>query len=251
MRTFTIDNEEFVHITEYPSYYISTNSNIRKVLANGTIKVIQQSQNSKNNPSTNYLIVSLYVDSISTPKGKKESVHRLMALTFLPRIPGKEHVNHIDGNKLNNHITNLEWCTPQENAQHAFNTGLSTSTHCEREVHQYSLKGEYITSYKSLHEAERVTGISYQNIYKVVSGKREHAGKMLWSYNKQDSVPAYTNPIKAEYTFFLTTPAGVQEFSVLRELAESTKYSLSAIRTALSRYELFEKPDVKVTRELI
>lgn len=55
-------------------------------------------------------------------------VHRLLALTFLP-LPDisqvdSMHVNHIDGNKLNNSLTNLEWVTHQRNCQHAYETGL-------------------------------------------------------------------------------------------------------------------------------
>ena len=52
------------------------------------------------------------------------SVHRLVAETYLPRVPGKEHINHKDGNKLNNYCNNLEWCTQAENNQHAWAIGL-------------------------------------------------------------------------------------------------------------------------------
>ena len=57
-------------------------------------------------------------------KRKTYMVHRLVAKAFIPNKDNKSFVNHIDGNKLNNHIGNLEWCTVQENNLHARQTGL-------------------------------------------------------------------------------------------------------------------------------
>lgn len=60
-------------------------------------------------------------------KKKRFLVHRLVALTYLPNPENKEEVNHKDGNKLNNHVSNLEWVTRHENMRHAFSTGLNSN----------------------------------------------------------------------------------------------------------------------------
>jgi hypothetical protein len=53
-------------------------------------------------------------------KQKRVSVHRLVAEYFLPVISGKRFVNHKDGDKTNNHVSNLEWCTSSENERHSY-----------------------------------------------------------------------------------------------------------------------------------
>jgi hypothetical protein len=57
-------------------------------------------------------------------KRKTYTIHRLVAEVFIPKIPGKDQVNHIDGNPRNNAENNLEWVTPSENQVHAYNLGL-------------------------------------------------------------------------------------------------------------------------------
>ncbi len=57
-------------------------------------------------------------------RNKTYMVHRLVAKAFLAKPQGKDFINHKDGNKLNNHVSNLEWCTIKENNEHARNTGL-------------------------------------------------------------------------------------------------------------------------------
>lgn len=52
------------------------------------------------------------------------TVHRLLALCFLPNTENKPQVNHIDGDKLNNALQNLEWCTDSENKRHAYSLGI-------------------------------------------------------------------------------------------------------------------------------
>lgn len=77
----------------------------------------------------------------------KHMVHRLVATAFMPNLENKPQVNHIDGNKLNNHILNLEWATSSENVRHAIATGLKNpklaSTYISEDIREL-VRSEYI-----------------------------------------------------------------------------------------------------------
>lgn len=62
-------------------------------------------------------------------KPKTHLVHRLVAEAFISKVEGKEFINHKDGSRLNNHISNLEWCDYDENNNHAFDNGLISTNH--------------------------------------------------------------------------------------------------------------------------
>ena len=66
-----------------------------------------------------------HVDLYDSNKSTKIAVHRLLAIHFIPNPDNKRTVNHIDGNKQNNCLTNLEWATDSENIQHAYDTNLN------------------------------------------------------------------------------------------------------------------------------
>ena len=75
------------------------------------------------NTSTGYKKVELVKDG----KRKGFKVHRLVAQAFIPNPDEKPQVNHIDGDKTNNYVDNLEWATASENSIHAYNTGLNSN----------------------------------------------------------------------------------------------------------------------------
>jgi len=99
---------------------------------------------------------------------KRYAAHRLVALAFIPNIHGKPCINHIDGNKLNNHYSNLEWCTVSENNMHSvrvlghrpktmFSKGNKAHKHVACVVTKGLAVGEY-ESYKSAGRANKVDG---------------------------------------------------------------------------------------------
>lgn len=103
---------------------------------------------------------------------KSKLIHRLVAQVFLPNPLNLPQVNHIDENKSNNNVDNLEWCTAQ------YNIDYSQS----KSVNQYSLDGIYIATYKSIKEAERTTGIAHGDISRCCLGKRLSAGGFIWKF---------------------------------------------------------------------
>lgn len=127
--------------------------------------------------------------------GKRVSflVHRLVANAFIPKIENKEIVNHLNGNKQDNRIENLEWTTTAGNNQHAYDTNLRSQkkgsdsncsgakTSCSIEIIQLSKEGVFIRTYASIGEAERETGINH--ISPCCNGKRKTAGGFKWMKN--------------------------------------------------------------------
>lgn len=125
-----------------------------------------------------YVTISLY-DS-EAKKSYIALLHRvmLMSFNFIPNYKEKE-VNHVDGNKKNNSLSNLEWCTKSENANHAYKTGLNTKA---KIVYQYDNNGILIGTYYSVLDAERQTGIRESLISGQINGAYKSAGGYRWSY---------------------------------------------------------------------
>jgi hypothetical protein len=90
-------------------------------------------------------------------KRKTYAIHRLMAESFLPKIKGKDMVNHIDGNKQNNHICNLEWVNNRENILHYYNSEFSGIQKTKANKYsvkiQYNNKQIYLGTYKRISDA--------------------------------------------------------------------------------------------------
>lgn len=121
-------------------------------------------------------------------KNKRVLIHRLVAEAFISKQPpGKPQINHKNGIKDDNYYENLEWCNNTHNQIHAMEMGLRppNSKNWEyphgKPINQLEL-GTFrvINTYGSMQEAERQTGISYQNMRKVINGDRGSAGGYAW-----------------------------------------------------------------------
>ena len=110
-------------------------------------------------------------------KTKAFTIHRLVALAFIPNPNNFPSINHIDENKLNNNVQNLEWCTVRYNnlyngRQNRINLKQQLNNKNSKPVQQYSLNGELINEFISIRDAARKTGINRSSIKKYCSDSK-------------------------------------------------------------------------------
>jgi hypothetical protein len=149
-------------------YSVSTEGEVKKDTTNYFLsQSIQQ----------DYKFVSLLING----QVKRMRVHRLVAMTFIPNPENKPYVNHINGDKGDNNVENLEWVTPSENTIHAVKTGLMSNGR-KRPVIQYNLNGEKMATFESASEAARQTGGSQSKITMCCRRQRESANDYQWRY---------------------------------------------------------------------
>lgn len=159
----------------------------------GKLQKVEEKIKTINIKNSGYQFVQLYKNN----KYKNLMVHRLVAQAFIPNVNNKPQINHIDGNKLNNNVTNLEYCTNSENNKHAWNTGLKQCTEKLKEatrktnkeykskpINQLDLQGNYIKTWLNAHEASRQLGIDRSTISQCCTGGRRNktAGGYKWCF---------------------------------------------------------------------
>lgn len=182
-------------IKSWEDYTIDTEGNVFSKRKN---KYLKQTIN-----KYGYCKVTLQKDKYR----KTYSVHRLVAQTFIKNINNYPCVNHIDSNKTNNNIYNLEWVTHKQNMEHAVthhrfdnmakinrekmknnkvyllsNGYKKANKKRSKKVAQYDKNNNFIRYYKSISEASRQTGITIAGISYSANNVRKTGGGYIWHF---------------------------------------------------------------------
>jgi hypothetical protein len=150
--------EKFILLPFDTKYAISNKGNIINV-KNGKQLKTRINRNG-------YLEVQLSTKGIR----KNYRIHRLVAIAFLDNIENKPYINHKDGNKLNNNLYNLEWCTAKENDNHSRKNYLKIQN---KPIKAISIETNHIICFESLSECARYFNTNKGTIHRVLNGKRK------------------------------------------------------------------------------
>ena len=169
-------------IPGYEGFYSVSNT--------GKIKSLRTRTNSKAGACLKIETIWSGYNRVHLVKGgrsKKFSVHRLVASVFLSEYTELLEVNHIDGDKSNNHVTNLEMCTSSQNKKHAFKIGARTQTGSRNSMHK--LTEDSVREIKLIYAGGDVTqkdiakqfGVTRASIGCVIQGRS-------WKHVKEDAL---------------------------------------------------------------
>ena len=161
----TIERWKTVIINNEPTHFeISTEGRLKNLKTQHWKHkgIVKPRLNKKNG----YCQYCLCTDGVS----QYHYAHRLVAQAFIPNPSNKPQVNHKDGNKQNNTLSNLEWVTQEENMKHCFEYELSSAA---KRCYVYDLKGDFVGEWISISEACRQLNISGYG--EVISQERYHA----------------------------------------------------------------------------
>lgn len=179
--------EQWAQIDEFPNYKVSSLGRIYNTKNQRFIKPVET--------SSGYLVVCLYKDACRhTPK----RVHRLVAQAFIPNINNWPDINHIDENKRNNTVSNLEWCTPKYNSNYGTRTQRAVATwkanpkaveasringHKAHEALKKKVRClESNQIFNSAVEAAKILGLDRHGISATCRGLNSTAGGLHWEF---------------------------------------------------------------------
>jgi len=175
------DVEEWVDVIGYDGIYLVSNYGRikRKKVSKGTSGGILIPDKS---------VSGLYVTLRNLGDDKKQLVHRIVLSSFKGIDPIRKYVNHKNGNRWDNRLSNLEWCTNSENVKHSYDflernfTAYGENHKNSKIISQYDKENQLLNVFGSVNEAGRQLGINFSNIAKAGRGERNSAGGFIWRY---------------------------------------------------------------------
>lgn len=176
-----LEFEEYKEI--FPSYYISNFGNIKH-----DNNFLKKCIHSNGYEQVNIRIGNKYVTKL---------IHRLVAVAFIPNPDNKPCIDHIDGNKRNNYVSNLRWVTPVENANNIITKKRSIEnrkSHNEKKI--VAISGEINVYFNSIIEASIILGVDRTSISKCLKGQRGKAGGYVFKYQEMVTYTEFINAIK-------------------------------------------------------
>ena len=164
-----MENWKEINITGLEKYEISNLGNIKNVKNKRLLKNYDR----KDSYSSIYLCKKSY------------SIHRLVGITFLPNPDNKPTINHIDKNKHNNNLENLEWATHTEQKIHSPNSIINTY----RKIWQIDLENNKVKLFNSLKDAGlTINENAFKNISSCANGKTKTAYGYKWEYEQENNI---------------------------------------------------------------
>jgi hypothetical protein len=165
-------------IPNYPNYSVTEDGNVWSHKNNKWMKL--------NLGKVGYYTVALWHDL----KYKKMYIHRLVAITYLENNNNLACVNHIDGDKLNNNITNLEWCSASDNNRHAHKLGLNYISKSNRIEASRTAKEKFSKIvldtqtgifYNSARDAAMAKGINSNTLHTKLNGNAKNNTSLIYA----------------------------------------------------------------------
>lgn len=150
-------------------YQVSNLGRVKRITTNRILK------SSKH--VSGYLMVNLSKNSVTS----HQRIHRLVAQAFIPNPENKHDINHIDENKTNNHVSNLEWVTAQENSNHG-TRNERISKMLSIPIIATNLKTRELTEFYGINDCARQLELQASNITHVLKGRRKQTGGYIFEY---------------------------------------------------------------------
>jgi len=179
MANTTITEIEWRDIEGFEGSYQVSNTGLVKSLKFKTERIMKPRR--KKTTHKNGSITLGYEELVLSNGGVKKSklIHRLVAQAFIPNPENKPEVNHIDEDKGNNNLDNLEWNTHEENSNHG-TKNIRSANKQSMAVIGVDITGHIVEIHSSIRSAERLTGYGHSNISACTNGKKKTYMGLEW-----------------------------------------------------------------------